>query len=538
MKCRVRERLIGIAALLTTCAVAHAQLPAAEMAWALHSEPRTMDPAKVDDQSSEMVRYLTGGVLVRVNRQTQQPEPGLAERYDLSPDGRTVTFHLRKQLRFSDDSALTATDVVATLRRILTPSTEAPVADEFVQPQAVAVDSTDALTVRVHLAKRLVSLPHIFDEIAIEPAAHPGDSTVTSGPFHVVSVKRGEYLLLQRNAFYWRKDSAGHALPYLSSIRLDVVPNREMERMRYLSGQYQLIDGIAPDDFDGMARQAKGVRDIGASLNTEQMWFNQSAKSPLPAYEKTWFTNVAFRQAVSLAIRRADLARIAYKGHATPAYGFVSPANHAWYTTVTMPQDTHRALALLQAAGFRLNGRQLFDNSGHAVRFSIVTNAGNKAREMMAVLIEQDLSALGMQVNVVKLDFPSLIERLMHSQDYEAAILGLTNVDPDPNAMRNVWLSSSPNHQWNPSQLKPGTPWEAEIDQLIERQSTSQDLQERKHCMDRLQQIIAEQQPFIYLVHPNLLYAVSATVQGAQLSALQPGIVSAIDTMRTVQVGR
>ena len=56
--------------------------------------------------------------------------------------------------------------------------------------------------------------------------------------------------------------------------------------------------------------------------------------------------------------------------------------------------------------------------------------------------------------------------------------------------------------------------------------------------MDRLQQIIAEQQPFIYLVHPNLLYAVSATVQGAQLSALQPGIVSAIDTMRTVQVGR
>ena len=91
----------------------------------------------------------------------------------------------------------------------------------------------------------------------------------------------------------------------------------------------------------------------------------------------------------------------------------------------------------------------------------------------MATLIQQDLAALGMQVTVVTLDFPALIERLMHTQDYEACLLGLENVDPDPNAMMNIWLSSSPNHQWNPSEKTPATPWEAEIDRAMNQQASS-----------------------------------------------------------------
>ncbi len=531
---------IALASCTFAGSTASAQAPAADIAWAVHSEPRTMDPAKVDDQSSEMVRYLTAGVLIRINRQTQQAEPALAERYEMSQDGHMLTFHLRKNLRFSDGSPLTSKDVAASLKRILSPATAAPVAEEFLQPAAVTVDTPDALTVRVHLPVRLVTFTKIFDEIAIEPAAHAGDNSITAGPFHVTSVKNGQYVLLQRNAYYWKKDGSGHALPYLSSVRLDVVPNREMERLRYLSGQYQLIDSIAPDDFAALSSASHGVRDMGPSLNTEQMWFNQSPSSPLPAYEKAWFANQAFRQAVSLAIRRADLARIAYKGHPTPAYGFISPANRTWYTQTGMPEraDVARSLELLRKAGFRLQGKQLVDGSGNAVRFSLLTNAGNVTREKMATLIQQDLAALGIQVNVVKLDFPALIERLMHSQNYEAAILGLTNVDPDPNAMMNVWLSSSPNHQWNPSEKSPATAWEAEIDRLMVQQSSAPEIAERKRCLARLQQIVAEQQPFIYLVHPNVLYAVADTVQGAQLSTLQPGVVSAIDTMHTRAVQR
>ncbi len=79
-----------------------------------------------------------------------------------------------------------------------------------------------------------------------------------------------------------------------------------------------------------------------------------------------------------------------------------------------------------------------------------MTNAGNRAREAMATMIQQDLRAIGITVNVVTLDFPSLIQRISESFDYEAALLGLVNVELDPNAQMNVWLSSSEEHQWNP----------------------------------------------------------------------------------------
>jgi peptide/nickel transport system substrate-binding protein len=190
------------------------------------------------------------------------------------------------------------------------------------------------------------------------------------------------------------------------------------------------------------------------------------------------------------------------------------------------------AKAALATAGFRLNGSLLEDAAGHAVKFSILTNQGNAARFKMATLIQEDLKAIGIQVTVVALDFPALIERLMHTQDYEACLLGLENVDPDPNAMMNVWLSSSPNHQWNPSEKTPATAWEAEIDRAMNLQASSLKDAERKQAVDRVQQIVADEQPFIYLVYPNALYAVSAKLEGVQPAVLEPGLVWNVERLR------
>ncbi len=534
---RLFSKLSIFAAL--TCGLSHAQ-PAADMAWALHAEPGTLDPAKVDDQAAETVRFLTAGVLLRINRMTQQPEPALAEHWDVSADGRIVVLRLRSGVRFSDGTPLTADDAVSSLRRVLDPATAAPVADEFLEPKAVVVDSPGPLLVRLRLPKRLVSLAKVLDQVAIEPAASLGNGRVTAGPFTVGTVQRGEYLLLQRNPNYWKHDSTGKPLPYLHSVRLDIVPNRQMERLRFSRGQYALVESLQPEDFEELTRGSGGAHDLGASLNTEQLWFNQATAAKLPAYEKAWFTNTAFRQAVSLAIHRNDLARVAYKAHATPAYGWVSPANRTWFNAAGQAphEDVQRAKALLQSAGFQLRGKQLVDAGGKSVRFTILTNAGNHPRELMATLIAQDLAALGMEVSVVKLDFPALIERLMHTADYEAALLGLSNVDPDPGAMANVWLSSSPNHQWNPSEKTAATPWEAELDKLTATQATAPDYQARKRAVDRMQAIVAEQQPFIYLVYPNQLCAVAPSVQGANLSVLPPTVASAIDTIRTRETNR
>jgi peptide/nickel transport system substrate-binding protein len=525
-----RRILVCVAALLpiVPAAVCPAQaagrLPG-ELSWTIGYDPKTFDPAKVDDEESETVRYLTAGVLLRFNRQTQKLEPALAQSWTILPDGKTVTFTLQTGLQFSDGSSLTARDVVWSIRRVLLPATAAPVAEEFVSAAGVTVDAPNDRTVVVHLPQRVIAIGKVFDEIAIEPAERPSEARVTSGPFVLADYRRSQYVRLRRNPHYAAKDASGNALPCATGIRLDILDNNEQQSRLFLRGDYDLIDSLPPDYFELLRKKSPTmVRDLGPSLNTEQMWFNQSPASPLPAWEKAWFQNRAFRVAVSQAIDRSDLARIAYLGHATPAWSFISPANSLWYNrSLSAPHtDAAAVKAGLAAAGFRLHGSVLMDAEGHPVKFSILTNAGNAAREKMATLIQQDLAALGMQVTVVTLDFPALIERLMHTQDYEACLLGLENVDPEPNAMMNVWVSSSPNHQWNPSEKTPATPWEAEIDRLMAQQASTSVDAERKKAIDRVQQIVADQQPFIYLVYPNALVAVSPKLQGIQPAVLEP----------------
>ncbi|HLI78225.1 MAG TPA: ABC transporter substrate-binding protein [Acidobacteriaceae bacterium] len=505
-----------------------------EVAFALHYDPKTLDPAKVDDQASELVRYLTAGVLVRLNRSTLALEPMLAETYSISADGKLVTLRLRPNLRFSDGSPLTSTDVVATFHRVLAPATAAPVADEFVEPAKVTVEAADPLTVKLHLPVRLVAIAAVLDEIAIEPANRVTNGSVTAGPFTIAEYHRGESLRLARNPNYFKHDANGAPLPYLASLRLDILNNRETEELRFARGQYAVLDAVPAESFEALHRRMpSAVHDLGPSLNTEQMWFNQSARAPLPAYEKQWFASRTFRAAVSAALHRADLARVAYDGHATPANGYISPANTTWYNHALTParEDRNTALQLLASDGFRKQGNDLVDREGHSVKFSILTNAGNRSRERMATLIQQDLAAIGMQVNVVTLDFPALIDRLMHSGDYEAALLGLSDVQPDPISEMNIWLSSSPNHQWNPSEKTPATPWEAEIDRAMHAQAETTDPHTRKAALDHVQSIVADQFPFIYLVYPNTLCAVSPDLDGVRFSVLQPDVLSSVDTL-------
>ncbi len=532
-------RLGRCVALLLTAAtmaqVASAQaaprLPG-ELAWTIGYDPKSFDPAKVDEEESEQLRYLTAGVLLRFNRYSQQVEPQLAKSWGLSPDRKTITFVLRPNLTFSDGSKLTANDVAWSIRRVLLPATAAPVAEEFVEPAGVTVSTPDDHTVIVHLSKPVVGIGKVFDEIAIEPANRPSEGRVTSGPYVVADYRRSQYVRLRRNEHFQGREGARPASA--ASIRLDVLDSAEKEIRLFQRGEYDLINDLAPDYYDLLKQKSPAsVRDLGPSLNTEQIWFNQASAAPIPAWEKAWFQNQAFRVAISQAIHREDLARVAYEGHATPAYDFISPANTTWYNrSVSAPHfDVAAARAGLAHAGFRLNAGHLEDASGHAVAFSILTNSGNAARMKMATLIQQDLAALGIRVTVVALDFPALIERMMHTQDYEACLLGISNVDPDPNAMMNVWLSSSPNHQWNPSEKTPATPWEAEIDKAMQRQATSPTEAGRKRAVDRVQQIVADQQPFIYLVYPNALYAVSPKLEGVKPAVLKPGVVWNVESL-------
>jgi peptide/nickel transport system substrate-binding protein len=510
-----------------------------ELHFCLHGEPKTFNPVLVDDEASENIRYLTGGVLIRLNRQTQALEPALATSWTVSKDGRKITFHLRQGIYFSDGTPFTSEDLAYTMRVLMDPQTHSPTADAFRSSDGtVNVRTPSPEVAEITFPAPVAGLERLFDQVAILSAYSPKKEMAVLGPFYVSDYKPGSYVLLRRNPNYWRHDAQGHPLPYVDTLRLDIQRNRDIELMRFRRGELQLINRLEAEQFDRLQRETPSVaRNAGPSLDAEQLWFNQSPAAPLPEYKKAWFRITEFRSAVSEAINRGDLCKIVFAGDAKPAYGPISPANHFWFNSA-LPEPKYNpqnALRLLSKAGFRYETGVLKDQAGNRVEFTLVTNSGNTAREKMATMIQQDLAQVGIKLNVVTLDFPSLIERMTRTFDYDACLLGLVNTDLDPNSQMTVWLSSGENHQWNPNQKSPATSWEAEIDKLMRAQASELSENKRKQIFDHVQQIAGEQQPFIYLINKDVLSAVSPAVIGAAPTVLNPQAFWNAEVLRVKQ---
>jgi peptide/nickel transport system substrate-binding protein len=494
--------------------------------FCLHGEPKTFDPILVDDEAAENIRYLTGGVLIRLNRRTQTLEPGLATSWNVSKDGRTIRLQLRKNLHFSDGTPFSSEDVAYTFKTLMDPRVHSPTGDAFRSGEgAVEIKTPNADSVVITFPVRVAGLERLLDQVAIMSAHSDKKEMAVLGPFYVSEYKAGAYVELARNPNYWKRDVTGQALPYLDGIHLDIQRNRDIELLRFERGELQLINRLDTQSYKRLEKEnAAEVHDSGAGLDSDQLWFNQNPNAPTPEFKRAWFRTTEFRQAVSLAINREDLSRIVFGGYAKPAYGPVSPANKFWFNSAlsTPTFDPRGALRLLAQVGFRFANEELRDKAGNAVAFTLVTTSGNAVREKMAAMIQQDLSQIGMKVSIVTLDMPSLIERMTRTFDYEACLLGLVNTDLDPNGQMTVWLSSGDNHQWNPNQKAPATEWEAQLDKAMREQASAATEQERKKKFDVAQQIIYEQQPFIYLVNRDVLTAFAPTLVGVAPTVLTP----------------
>jgi peptide/nickel transport system substrate-binding protein len=503
-----------------------------ELRMSLHSEPRTLNPALVDDEDSDTIRYLTGGVLVRVNRLTQQPEPALARSWKILDGGKTVRFQLREGISFSDGTPFTADDVVYTVEVLMDPNLHSPVGDSLRNgSEPVRASAEGPNTVAIRFPAPLAGGVALFDGVAMMSRRSPLKEAAVLGPFHIAGRQPGAYLRLERNPRYW-KTQAGRRLPYLDSIRLDILQNRDAEFLRFRRGELHLISSLDPDRFQELSHdKPETVKDAGPSLENEFVWFNLSPTAPIPPNEREWFAARNFRLAVSHAIRRDDLCRVVYHGHAAPGVGPFPPANLFWFNRKLKPHayDLDLARRLLTEAGFRSEGGRLRDRAGRPVEFSIIYNAGNKARERMAAMLQQDLAALGIRLNIVPLDFPSLLDRISKTMQYEACLLGLNNVDLDPDGQMNVWLSSSSNHPWNPREPSPATPWEAEVDRLMKTQAAEPVAARRKQAFDRVQEVVWNEAPVIYLLNRNALVAASPALANLHPSVVYPRLIWNID---------
>ena len=531
--------------------------PGGRLVMSLRGEPKTLNPLIAADTRTREVIAVMQADLVHINRTTQLTEPALARSWKISPDGLAYTLVLRQGIKFSDGQPLDADDVLFTFRVYLDENVHAPQRDFLiVGGKPIVVRKVDARTVVFQLAKSYGVGERLFDGLAILPRhllekpyqegklgqigslATAADQWAGLGPFRLKEYVSGQRLVLERNPYYWKSDAKGNRLPYVDELVFLFVPNADAQVLKFQSGETDMISQLGAENFSVLSRQQRDytMLDAGPGLEYNFLFFNLSdageKASPELQRKQKWFREVKFRQAVSAAVDREAIVRLVYQGRGAALWGLVAPGNRRWGNEkLAHPaRSLERARTLLKEAGFSWssgpNGEStLLDSGGKPVEFSILTSSSNADRAKMAALLQDDLKQLGMRVQVVPLEFRSLLDRVTQTKEYDACVMGMASFDADPNSDINVWLSSGGMHWWNPSQAHPATPWEAEIDRLIEEQMSARTFEQRKKIYDRAQEVLAENQPMIFLASPHILAGAKNSIGNFHPAVLEPYVL-------------
>ncbi len=531
--------------------------PGGRLVVSLRGEPKTLNPLIAADARSREVIAVMQADLVHINRATQLTEPALAKSWKISPDGLAYTLALRQGIKFSDGQPLDADDVLFTFRVYLDESVHATQRDLLiVGGKPIVVRKVDALTVVFQLAKTYGVGERLFDGLAILPRhllekpyqegklgqigslVTASDQWAGLGPFRLKEYVAGQRLVLERNPYYWKSDAKGNRLPYVDELVFLFVSNADAQVLKFQSGEIDMISQLGAENFSVLSRQQRGytMLDAGPGLEYNFLFFNLSdageKASPETLRKQKWFREVKFRQAASAAVDREAIVRLVYQGRGAALWGLVAPGNRRWGNEkLAHPaRSFERARTLLKEAGFSWssgpNGEStLLDSGGKPVEFSILTSSSNADRAKMAALIQDDLKQLGMRVQVVPLEFRSLLDRVTQTKEYDACVMGIASFDADPNSDINVWLSSGGTHLWSPSQAHPATPWEAEIDRLIEEQMSARSFEQRKKIYDRAQEVLTENQPMIFLASPNILAGAKNSIGNFHPAVLEPYVL-------------
>ncbi len=522
------------------------------LAASIRGEPRSFNRFVNRDTFTDSFSLLTQAKLVRVNRATDELEPWLAERWQTSPDGLSFTLHLRPNLTWSDGAPFDAADVRFAFEAVYDTRTTSPLRDSLLvdgQPLEIVVESPLVVLVKfpahygpgLRLLDALPVLPrHRLERFHHEGTlasawgvATPPSELAGLGPFVLTEYRPGERLAFAKNPRYWRTDGRGVRLPYVDRLTLEIVPDQNAELLRLQAGQIDLTQNeLRPEDYLPLRRASEQgailLHDLGVGLDPDGLWFSLSPAAHAGDPRRDWLGSEPFRHAVSLAVNRAAFVDTVFLGAAVPIHGPVTPGNRRWFVPA-LPggvYDVKRAQQLLSDLGLadRNGDRALEDARGGAVRFALLILQGNTAAERGAAFVREELSRLGIVVDVVALEFGAFIERLVAGK-YDAVYYRLQTTDADPAVNLDFWLSSGSAHVWNMGQESPATSFEQEIDQLMRRQARTLDEAERQRLFADVQRIFVEREPVIYFAAPRLFVATSRRVGHVTPAVLRPQLL-------------
>ena len=502
-----------------------------ELVLSTTTDPKSFNSIIAKETSTTAVTGFLFEGLTRINGLTTEVELSLANTYKKSKDNLNFIFSLRKGVKWFDGRPFTSSDVVFTYNSLVyNPDIPTSSRDIFtlegkhIKVEAIGPDKV-RFTLPFPFAPLLYQLSqeilpkHILEKSVRNGTFNstwgidtPPSEIIGTGAFKLSEYIPGEKIVLLRNPLYWGKDKDGNKLPYIDKIILLIVPDQNSQILRFLRGEIDALS-IRGQDYYFLKKQEKRgnftIYDAGPSLGSNFLAFNQNPDSPIPKKKLKWFKDKKFRAAIAYAIDKQSIIENVYAGFGYNQDGPLNKSSGFFYNPniEKYKYNLKKSLDLLEEAGFKKRGSQLFDKEGNLVEFNLFTNSDNNERVEICNIIKDDLKKIGIKVHFLGLDFNNLVTRLSSTLDWEAILIGLTG-GIEPHSGKNVWHSSGQLHLWYPLQKRPETSWEAEIDKIFEKGAREMDRKKRKVLYDRWQEIISQEVPLIYTVNSSSLYAV------------------------------
>jgi len=493
------------------------------------ADARTNNPLLTTDLASNYrigLQYLS---LLGLNPDTALPYPELAatvptrENGGIAADGRTYTFKLRTDIRWSDGTPFTANDVVFTYQTLAKKALVSPRTAE-VNDRIASVSNPDDYTVVFRMNKVVAPFltanctgagygivpGHILKDVPVDQIKqHPfsaGDPqfSVATGPFQFQEWVKDDHATLVKNATFFRGE------PALDRYSFRVVKDSIAVVTSLKTGESDWGQ-VALSFYDEIAKQGHLATTQYDTYSFEFSGFQ------LDPERTTIFQDTGVRQALTYALDRESMARAIYGGLATVAQGTAPTLSFAYAPDQLQKiydYDPKRAEALLEEAGWRKRADGIRAKDGKKLQFTIWTNAGSKSRESLVTVMQQQWKAIGVDATPKTEEWSALLARVTESRDFEMFVIGFAwDVDPDQTQM---WSSKS----FPPNGFNLGKYANPQVDTLLDRGLTELDPAKRKALYVEMQNILLADVPAIILFFPRGVSAVNKRLHNCKPNAV------------------
>ncbi|MCT2537094.1 ABC transporter substrate-binding protein [Aquibacillus koreensis] len=466
-----------------------------------------LDPHGSAANTSFRVTYMMYDRLVTYEGTSTEPQPMLAKEWDISDDGLEYTFYLEEEATFHDGSPVTADAVAYSYTRAIElGKSAAGIFNKVLDPET-SFEVIDEHTIKIKLKKPFApfisTLGTVFGNI-LNPnlEENHGDdygesflaeTEVGSGPYILESWDRGETLVLKANPDYW-----GEA-PTMETVNIRFVSEPSTARLMLEKGEIDLIDNtmISPE----VLGQMEGTE----GLNIQKSTGYQIDYMPMNI-ESGVLSDVLVRQAIAHSINYDALLESVYLGEAERIGGAV-PAGMFGYNpdAKLYDYDLDKAKALLEEGGYEEG----------EINLEIAISEDNEVRSNTALLLQSDLSKVGINLEIKTYAWPTFLD-LVTNGEHDFGLVSWTPDYPDPDY--NLWYfghSDSKGPGFNLAFYE-----NSDVDALLEEARSNTDEALRAENYEEIQNVMAEEVPYIFVAQPNLQAPVRDWVQGYELNPM------------------